>query len=304
MYQAIPIASLIASVTVMVLLTRTGETTAMRAVGMSPFRIAAPLAAGGMILSLLSFGLGEFVIPYTARRSHYIKQVIIEGEEAGLSEGAYWIRTPRLTLNFKAYHLNSQTLEKVKLLFLSPHTFAPQKVVHAKTGMFWETHNAWLLQNVSVVNLDDDKIIIKTMNYQFLMVNLPLEPQKLKFDRRAPYELSLNEVVDIIETGHQANGDILSYRIAWHMKFAYPLAAFLISFLGLRFGYRIERTSETIKGMFLALVIAMSYWFTLSVTKAYCTTGNLHPIFAGWLANLWISLIIIWQFWRLRREQR
>jgi lipopolysaccharide export system permease protein len=136
------------------------------------------------------------------------------------------------------------------------------------------------------------------------MVSLPVNPQKLKLDLRAPFELSSSEIGSIIETGQQIKGDILSYRIAWHMKFAYPLAAFLISFLGLRFGYQSERTSETIRGLFLALILALSYWFILSASKALCSSGNLHPFFAGWLANAWVALVVFWQFWHLDRRKK
>jgi lipopolysaccharide export LptBFGC system permease protein LptF len=88
------------------------------------------------------------------------------------------------------------------------------------------------------------------------------------------------------------------------MKFAYPLAAFLITFLGLRFGYQTERGSETIRGMFLALLLALSYWFILSASKVLCSSGSLHPFFAGWLANIWIFLIAIYQFIRVARVPR
>ena len=44
--QSIPIASLLASVITMVLLSRTNEVTAMRAVGMGPLRVGMPVALG------------------------------------------------------------------------------------------------------------------------------------------------------------------------------------------------------------------------------------------------------------------
>ncbi len=303
-YQATPIAALIASITVMIILTRNGETTAMQAVGMSPIRIAAPLAIGGMILSLLAFSLSEWVIPYSARRAHYLKNVLMEGEDAGLSEGAYWIRTPKLTFNFKTYHPNTKSLERIKVLYLDPDHFNPRRILHAEKAFYSEKYNWWLLHNLIVADFDDQKRLVRSSRYPFRFMSLPVEPKKLNFDRRAPFELSLREISEITSTGLQASTDLLSYRIAWHMKFSYPLAAFLISFLGLRFGYRIERTTETLKAMLLALVIALSYWLILGVTKALAATGSLHPFAAGWLPNFWIAIIILWQFWQLHREHQ
>ena len=53
--QALPIASLLSGVICMVLLSRSNEITAMRAAGMGPLRIGAPIAFGGLLLSLGSF---------------------------------------------------------------------------------------------------------------------------------------------------------------------------------------------------------------------------------------------------------
>lgn len=303
-YQAVPIGALLASVVVMVVLARTGETTAMRAAGMSPMRIIAPIAMGGLLLSITSFILGEFVIPYTSRRAHYIKQVAIEGEDAGLSEGAYWVRTPSRTYNFKAYNPAQQSLEQLRVLTLSRDDFAPLNVLQAHSAFYLANSDTWVLTRVNTFDFDRFKKMTRAAQYPYLVMKLPVEPQNLKFDRRMPFELSLSEISTIVESGQQANADILSYRIAWHMKFAYPLAAFLISFLGLRFGYRTERTGETVRGLFVALGLALSYWFILSISKAMCSSGTLHPFFAGWLANLWVSIVVVWEFTRLYRGQK
>lgn len=301
-YQAIPIASLVGSVVVMVLLARSGEVTAMRAVGMSPLRIITPVAFGGLILSIASFLLGEYAIPYTARKSHYLKQVTIEGEDAGLSEGAYWVRSLQRTINFKSYNPLNRSLLQLKVLHLSPDDFRVMKVTHARSAVFSANDNTWLLEGVHEFHFDRNKTLIRSLHFPFLAMTLPLEPQKLIFDRRTPFELSLSEIDSILETGQQGyGGDTLTYRVSWHMKFAYPFAAFLISFLGIRFGYQTERASETIRSMMIALVVALSYWFILSASKALASSGSLHPFFAGWLANFWVTAVIMWQFFHLER---
>jgi len=302
-YQAIPIAALVASVVVMILLARTGEITAMRAVGMSPLRIIAPLATGGLLLSLASFLLSEYIIPYTARRSHYIKQVVIEKEDSGLNEGAYWKRTPNRTVNFKSYNPLTQTLNQLKILYLSNTDFSPMKNIHARSATYSPAYQSWVLLDINIFEFVDKKLVRAT-HVPFFLTSLPLEPQKLKFDRRVASELSLSEIQTLLNSGQQGGADSLSYRIAWHMKLAYPFAAFLISFLGIRFGYQTERGSETVRGMFIALVLGLSYWFILSFSKAMAASGSIHPFFSGWLANFWVAIIVLIQFRYVDRIQK
>ena len=114
--------------------------------------------------------------------------------------------------------------------------------------------------------------------------------------------MSLGEISQLIGSGIRSGVDVLDYRISWHMKLAYHLAALLISLLGLSFGYRLERTTETVKSLLVAFTIGVSYWFLLSICKALSTMGHLHPFFAGWLANFWLAAVVVWQLRGLHRE--
>lgn len=304
MYQTLPIASLIAAIVVIMLLTRSGETIAMSASGMSPLRIILPITMGAFFVTLFAFFLSELVIPYTSKRSHYIKQVAIEGENVGLSEGAYWLRSPEYIVNFKSFNAYSQTLEGVKLLKLSEDNFTPLNVVQAKRALYVADSNSWLLSRVHSFQFDKNKNFISASEIPFMVVELPIQPKSLIVDRRLPFELSFSEINTLLMTGQQKNGDLLSYRIAWYVKLAYPFSSFLLSFLAVRFVYRFERTRETLRGLFLILAFAISYWFVLSVSKALCSAGRWHPFFAGWSANIWLSLVIFSQFFSLKRKRQ
>ena len=92
---------------------------------------------------------------------------------------------------------------------------------------------------------------------------------------------------------------MLDLRIAFHVKLAYPLASFLVSFLGLKFAYRSERAVETAKSIIVSFAIGISYWFILSAARALATAGDMPPLLAAWLANLLIGTVVIWQYLRV-----
>lgn len=302
-FQALPIAALIASVIVMVLLNRSGEVTAMRAAGMSPTRIGLPLAVGGLTLSLFSFGLAELIVPYTARRTRFITQVLIEGgKDLGLSSEVHWIRADRLAVNFQIFHKETMTLEGVKLLELGEN-FAPAKTTYARLASLNPDKSLWNLKDVRVVHFNVDKQIESVEEIETLTLALPIEPQKLNIERRIPLEMSLGEISQLIRSGLRSGVNVLDYKISWHMKLAYHFAALLISLLGLSFGYRLERTTETIKSLLVAFTFGISYWFILSICKALSTMGHLHPFLSGWLANFWLAAIVILQLRGLHRER-
>src|SRR5262249_26783181 len=115
--QALPIASLLSSVICMVLMSRTNEITAMRAAGMGPIRIVAPIAIGGMILSLCSFVIGEFVAPIASQKMRYVEQVLIEKENPSESSaGNQWLRNENFIYHYSDFDMNAKTLNQLTII--------------------------------------------------------------------------------------------------------------------------------------------------------------------------------------------
>lgn len=299
--QIIPIASLIASVVVFVLLNRGNEITAMRAAGMNPLQVSFPLIVGGTFLTILSFVISEAIVPKTSQKMHYITEVQIEGnnDESSFNE-SHWIRNNLEFFNFSNYTPASQTLHQVKVMTMNPETFTPQKAIHAATARYLPETKKWVLNQVKFLEFNDQLLLESTKSQDHHIMPLPLEPEKLKVDRRQPNELSILELDELIAKNTDSGADVLGFRIAWHIKWAYPFAALIISLIGLQFGYRSERTTETVKNIMLSFSIGISYWFILSAARALGSAGNLPPFLAGWSANIVLGLIIARQIWKVR----
>ncbi len=295
--QALPIASLLSSVICMVLLSRTNEVTAMRAAGMGPLRIGAPIAAGGLLLSLGSFIVGEFILPETARQVHFLQEVVIEkGSETQLAEGARWIRQEQRLFNFRDFDPLTNSMRNVKMIETGPN-FRPKKTIEAEVGVYREESRDWLLSEVKIFYFWPNGTISFSEKVDFMPVMIPVEPKKLKRERRLPNELSLWELMEVISKGGSSGMDILSYQVDMHVKFAFHFASFVVCLIGLKFGYKSERSVETAKGVLLAIAIGISYWFILNSGRALGKRGTLTPFLAAWAANFiilgisWLSII-------------
>lgn len=298
--QAIPLAALLASVIVMVIMNRSQEIAAMRAFGMSPIRIAMPLLAAGVGLSLLVLFLGEVVVPRTAKKMRYVTQVLIEGEqELGMGEMAHWFRRGAQTFHYKRYDPQAQILHGLQLIDIGPN-FNPQRSINAARARFIPKHELWRLEEVQVYEYSPDGLLSNTVGYPYSVSALPVSPKKLVVERRAPDEMALRELSENIAIGARNGASTLGLRIAWHTKCAYPLAALIMSLIGLQFGYRSERAAETLKSILVAFAVGLSYWFILSAARAMGFSGDLHPFLAGWIADLFLGVVVSVQIWKLR----
>lgn len=295
--QALPIASLLSSVICMVLLSRTNEVTAMRAAGMGPLRIGAPIAAGGFLLSMASFFIGEFILPETARRVHYLQEVIIEkGSETQLAEGARWIRQNQKLFNFRDFDPLTNTMRKVKMIETG-EDFRPKKSIEAELGIYREESRDWMLSDAKILYFWPNGTISFSEKVDSMPMVIPLEPKKLKRERRLPNELSILELIEIVSKGSSSGMDVLSYQVDMHVKLAFHFASLIVCLIGLKFGYKSERSVETAKGVLLAIAIGISYWFILNAGRALGKRGSLTPFLAAWAANFiilgisWVSIV-------------
>jgi lipopolysaccharide export system permease protein len=300
--QALPIASLLASVITMVLLSRTNEVTAMRAAGMGPFRIGLPLAVGGIILSVFAFFVNERVIPSSSQKLHFVQDVQIEGGQASeVASHTRWQRRGNLIINFRDYDISAQKIVGLNIVEVRS-SFRPERIIDAASAKYSVESNVWDAEDIQITYFRDDGTIDFTEHRKSLTVRLNLDPKKLMRDRRTPEEMSIRELKELISRGEKSGADTLAYRVDLQVKLAYPLAAFVVSLIGLSFGYKSERTTETARSVLTAFSVGISYWFILNAVKALGKRGDIPPVVAGWFADCFIFAVVMIQAWRSRRD--
>jgi lipopolysaccharide export system permease protein len=298
--QALPIAALMASVIAMVLLSRTNEITAMRAAGMGPLKIGAPLAAGGLLLSFLALFLGEIVVPKLSQKKHYVQDVLIEGnDEEEIAQGARWVRDKQTLINFKSYDAVTQKLESIKIVEVRPN-FRPKQTLEAESAEYVQSTKKWMLENIKVTHFQRDGTLDRIEHRDDHSIAIPVEPKKLRKERRDSNELSIIELNEMVRRGDASGSDTTDFKVDYHLKFAYPFAAFVVSLIGLKFGYRSERATETAKGVLFAFMIGIGYWFFLNAGRALGQRGSIHPFVAAWMANVVVLGLTLWDSWRAR----
>ena len=146
----LPIAVLVSSIISVGRLSQISEMTAMRAAGLSVWTLAAPLLVVGFLLSVLSFGLGETVIPYATQRSEEIYHLDVKrkAERGEVSRTNFGYRSKDRLFNVGFYDSRSSTLHGISI-FQVDKTFTPVRRVDAKLAV-WGGNSAigWTMKEV------------------------------------------------------------------------------------------------------------------------------------------------------------
>ena len=166
-------------------------------------------------------------------------------------------------------------------------------VTEAEFAAFQPERGKWRLSGVKTFHFRKNGSLDFIDAKDFVDLDLPFEPKKLGKDDRKPGELSFRELQEAIERGDRSGIDTLPLKVEMQGKLAYPFAAFVVSLIGLKFGYKSERATETAKGVLIAFFIGISYWFVLSAGRALGLRGDIHPIVSAWLPNVVVMAFVL-----------
>jgi LPS export ABC transporter permease LptG len=142
-----PIATLLAAIITLSLLSKRREVLAMRALGLSPLYIAAPILFFGLLASGVLTTANWSLIPMATRQSEWIKNVKLLGkqESALFGQNRLWLQVDRNRLmNIELVHPTLDALYGVTIYRLDP-SFELEELIEAGSMEF---HNRqwWIAQ--------------------------------------------------------------------------------------------------------------------------------------------------------------
>lgn len=301
--QIIPIAALFSSVITMILLSRTNEITAMRAAGMSPIKIAIPIILGGILLSITSVLISELIIPTSSKKMHYIEHVYINKKSpTDLLETLKWIKVDNKFFYFKIYDPITKKVLEPKVIELYENSIKPKLITEAIWGELKPDEQILNLNEVYFTYFNSYGSLMYKEKKDNYKININITPKKFKTAKRKPYEFSIGELYNYVKRGKEIGIDVMPYYVEMHMKIAFYLASVIVCLIGLQFGYKSERTMETIKAVIIAIGIGISYWLIYNTAQALAKRNVTPVIISAWAPNIIILAITLLQIFKAQKN--
>ena len=279
-----PFALMISVLILLTLLERQQEMTALKAAGISLFRLTIPvlLVAAGSAAGL--WVLGEMVVP---RANREVQRLLdqIKGRETTRSYRAsdrQWLlsRDSESLYNFLRYDDPSNTLIRFTMFRVDEDMALKFYLFSRRVRYFdgvWVADSGWFRQ-IFPDGTDEFRRITAPMKLE-----IPEGPEYFGQEYRRPSEMSVAELAsyirELIDSGYRPNKLI----VRWHQKFAYPLSAFVMVLLALPFGLnRGGRRVTTMQGVAVALSLGIAYFMATSLFGRLGEVDVLPPIIGAW----------------------
>ncbi len=301
LYELLPISVLIGTIFVMARLAQSSEYTILRTSGLGPWRALRLLLAVGAAFVVMSFLVGDYLAPLSARAAQLVK-ARFQGDLTVGQTGA-WLKEKQ---TYNAYVANVKTLSpnntmtNVKIYEFN-NSGLVSSITQASSATFGQD-GAWLLSNAR-----RDEFSIVTSPPGQAQINLPnKETSAIKrstlAELRWPTGITQEMVsVALLKPERMGTVDLFNYvrhldsngqtaqryEIELWRKVFYPLSCLVMVILALPFAYLHFRAGGISTYVFAGVMIGISF-FLLNNVFGYI--GNLQN-WTPWLAAATPSLI-------------
>jgi LPS export ABC transporter permease LptF/LPS export ABC transporter permease LptG len=297
-YISTPLAVLIATLGTFGVLQRTSELTAMRASGISLYRIIAPAMAVAVVLAIALFLFDDFYIPSANRQQESLRMTIkgkppqtflrpdrkwIFGEQKGPSE-------PGKIFYYQFFDPYSNEFANLTVFEFDPASFTLSRRIFADSATWDEDLGRWVFKRGWVRTFAGDTV----SGYEpFDVATFPEiqeQPNYFKKEVRQSSEMNFGELRAYIRDLQQSGFDVVQLRVALFHKLAFPLICLIMALIAVPFAMSMGKRGS-LTGVAVAIGIAIAYWVVNGLFESMGNANMLPAALAAWSPDLLFALL-------------
>jgi lipopolysaccharide export system permease protein len=296
--QMIPVTFLLSTLLTFGLLSKNSEITAMKANGVSLYRISMPVIILSLFVCLFAFLLAEFITPYSNQKAKHIKLVEVQKrkELGSFKESQIWYKGEKGIYNFTVFDPEKATLKGVKINFLD-RDMNLTKRIDAKEALWNE--GKWHFRNIVITTFPEDDFPVLE-RASSMIIDLPEKPDDFTVVQKDTEEMGFWELRKFVEKVKSEGYDATRYVTDLQGKIAFPLVSLILAFLGVAFSLKSERSGGVAQGIGAGIVIGFSYWIVFAFSMSLGHAGTLPPFIAAWSANILLGAAALLLYIRIR----
>ncbi len=264
-------------------LTRHSEITAMRAGGVSIYRIIVPFIGVGVVATLFSGWLNEKVVPDAA----YHAEQFLEYEKQDRDEAIFYADNIALKSGdhvWMVQKLDTRDLSMYNVEFIEQQTADGGAIKYQAERAQW-LDNRWWFMDVTVQHYDanGDLLGAPEILLQKEMRDLTETPQTFMTEIKDPQFLSSSEMRNYLETKKDISDTTRArLRVDLHARMATPLFCLIVTVIGIPVGAHTGRRGA-LAGIMAALLLFFGYYILQLFAQALGKEGLIAPWLGGWL---------------------
>ncbi len=291
-YPVAPLSMLLAVLVTFGLLQRSNEITAIKATGISVYRIIVPVLIASTLVAGVLFLSDQFYLPYTNKRQDALRNRI-KGKPAQtyLRPDRKWIFGQHSDIYYyQFFDPDRDAFGGVSVFQFDPRTFQITHRIAADRAHWSDSMGRWVYEQGWERSLSGSAI----QNYRKFDVatypELAEAPAYFKKEIIQSQEMSYDELRRYIHDLQQSGFDVVRLRVQLQKKIAYPLITLVMAILAIPFALFTGKRSA-VTGVATAIGIGVVYWTISGLFEAMGNLSQLPPAVAAWSPDLVFGFI-------------
>ncbi len=295
----LPVAALTAMLLTLGLLTKFNEITAMKACGISLYRVVVPVVLLALLTSLCSFYLQEKVLPISNKKANRVWDAINDLPPRSYNPlDRTWLvnRSKDRFFHYLYFDTAKGAFRQLTILDVDPRTWRLTRRLYAQRavldGQNLTLADGWLRQF-------NEDVPVPFERFERMSLSLDENREFFLKEWKEPSQMNLGELGNYIREVKDLGFDTVRFRVDWHGKLALPLVALIMTLIGIPFAFSMGKRG-TLVGIAVSLVIAILYWGAIGFFRGLGYAGSLSPFLAVWAPNIIFGLAGVFGLLTLR----
>src|SRR5438309_1780285 len=284
LHDGLPVVMLVATIFLFLTLSRYHELTALKAAGVSLYRVSAPVLGVGLLVAIGAGLFQELALPVLNERGEEVDRVKIRGQAPRhlQSRQRLWVRSAD-TRFYRVELLNPGTndLYGVTILELD-REFRLTGRLDARRA-HW-TAGGWELSEGAYREIGPEGKV-QTVAFGLTALDLKEELEDFLRIQKPVSTMSFWELRDYIGQLEAAGFQIRKYLVELYSKLSFPLVNLVMVLVAIPFALQSPRGGRLF-GIGLAIVIMAGYLVVHYAALAFARADLLPPLIAAWTANV------------------
>jgi LPS export ABC transporter permease LptF/LPS export ABC transporter permease LptG len=274
------------------LMERSNEVTALKAIGISIYRVIVPVLLAGALVTVGLFLSDQLYLPHANKRQDALLNKI-KGRPAQtyLNPSRKWIFGQHGTIYYyQFFDSDRNQFGDLSVFQFNPATFQLVNRIYAN-GAHWEDKlDRWVLEQGwqrSFLNSaigDYKKFDVSTFN----VVSEP--PPYFKKEVKQSLEMNYEQLSRYIHDLQQSGFEVVRLKVQLHKKLAFPVITFVMGILAIPFALSAGKRGA-VAGVATAIGVAIVYSLVSGLFEAMGNISQLPPVLAAWAPDVIFAFV-------------
>jgi LPS export ABC transporter permease LptF/LPS export ABC transporter permease LptG len=282
-----PLSMLLSVLITLGLMQRTNEITAIKATGMSIYRITIPILVVAILMAAGLFFFDQFYLPSANKRQDALRSMI-KGKppQTYLNPDRRWIFGQHSDIYYyQFFDSERDQFGNLNVFEFDPQTFQLTSRIYADNAHWdsglsrWVSTRGWAreFRGSAIDNFRTFDVAT------FATVNEP--PTYFKKEVKQSSEMNYEELSRYIRDLRQSGFEVVRLQVQLQKKLAFPLITLVMAILAIPFALSVGRRGA-VAGIAAAVGVAAAYIVVSSLFEAMGNISQLPPVLAAWSPDL------------------